>query len=317
MSAGIHAQQLSKRYAKGAWAIAELDLEIAPGEIFGLLGPNGAGKTTVVRVLTTLLKPTSGSVTVAGYDVVRQSAEVRKQIAVVAQDACLDCMLTVRDNLDFYAKLHGLRGGRRQEQIGAALHWANLEDKANLLVDTLSGGMKRKLDLVRVMMFHPPSVFLDEPTAGLDPASRRGVWHMIGEMRNSGCTVVLTTHYMEEAARLCDRLAILHHGRCVAEGTPNEITSRLGGNNTLQVHVSQLTDVMLDPLVRSGVIQKYALVGNYHESVAHLYLDDGLSKMPQVLRYLEEQGLSASAVTLQGPTLEDAFIQLTGQRIEE
>ncbi len=316
MSEGIRIHNLSKRYPKGTLAVSDLDLEIEPGEIFGLLGPNGAGKTTVVRILTTILRPGSGTACVGGYDLVKQAAQIRRLIGVVAQDACLDCMLTTLDNLDFYAKIHNLPRRVRETKIREVLSWAGLEGKARDPVDSFSGGMKRKLDLARVMMLTPQFVFLDEPTVGLDPASRRSVWKMITQMKKLGCTVVITTHYMEEADQLCDRLAILYRGRKVAEGTSHEIRTQVRGQNCLQVHAACLTDAMLMPLVRSGTIEKYALTGNYHERIARLYLDDGLRKMPEVLNYLEGQGLIASAVTLQGPTLEDAFIQLTGQLIE-
>ncbi len=301
----------------GLVAVHDLSFEISNEEIVGIIGPNGAGKTTLVRILTTILRPSSGTAYVGGYDVVKQAPVVRQHIGVVAQDACLDCMLTARDNLDFYAKIHNLPRNVRETKMREVLAWAGLEGKDKDLVDSFSGGMKRKLDLARIMMLTPQFVFLDEPTVGLDPASRRSVWNMINQMKKWGCTVVITTHYMEEADRLCDRLAIIHRGRQVALGAPHEIRAQVGGKSCLQVHASKLTDSMLMPLVRSGVIEKYAITGNYHERVARLYLDEGLRKMPDVVGYLEGQGLSASAVTLQGPTLEDAFIQLTGQLIEE
>ena len=316
MSKGIVTHQLTKRYVANTLAVAALDLDITPGEIYGLLGPNGAGKTTAVRILTTVLRPSSGQANVGGYDVVRQAHQVRQRIGVVAQATCLDCMLTAYDNLDFYAKIHGLKGADRQKKIHQAFQWANLDSKERDIVDSFSGGMKRKLDLARVMMLTPQFVFLDEPTAGLDPVARRSVWDMIAEMKGWGCTVVLTTHYMEEADRLCDRLAILHRGRKVAEGTPYQIKALVGGKNSLEVHAPNLTDAMLIPLMQSGVIQKYAMVGNYHQRMARLYLDDALRKMPEVLAYLENHDVLADSVTLQGPTLEDAFIALTGVRIE-
>ncbi|HET7088742.1 MAG TPA: ABC transporter ATP-binding protein [Anaerolineae bacterium] len=316
MSDGIRTHKLTKRYAGNVLALAELDLDVAAGEIFGLLGPNGAGKTTAVRILTTILRPSSGTASVGGYDVRKQPAQVRQRIGVVAQNACLDCMLTAYDNLDFYAKIHGLRGAERAQRLREAFRWANLDGKERHLVDSFSGGMKRKLDLARVMMLSPQFVFLDEPTAGLDPASRRSVWDMVGEMKARGCTVILTTHYMEEADRLCDRLAILHRGRKVAEGAPHEIRSQVSGKSSLEVHAPNLTDAMLIPLVRAGEIEKYVIVGNYHQRIARLYLDDAVGKMPYVLNYLHDHGVTANAVTVQGPTLEDAFINLTGMRIE-
>jgi len=215
-------------------AVDRLDLEVRRGVIFGLLGPNGAGKTTTIKMLTTLLPPTSGSARVAGYDVAARPREVRRHIGYVPQLVSADGGLTGRENLTLSAKLYGIPRAERRERIGAALDFMGLAAAADQLVRTYSGGMIRRLELAQAMLHQPAVLFLDEPTVGLDPLARRAVWERLEELRSRrGTAILLTTHDMEEADTLCDELGIMHQGRVAALGTPEELKGRIGPEATL------------------------------------------------------------------------------------
>ncbi|HEY9721212.1 MAG TPA: ATP-binding cassette domain-containing protein [Oscillatoriaceae cyanobacterium] len=226
-------------------AVDGLDLTIPAGTIFGLLGPNGAGKSTTIKMLTTMLPPSAGSARVAGYDVVRQAVEVRRHIGYVPQLLSADGALTGRENLDLFAKLYGIPRAERAARIGDALALMGLGDFADTLASHYSGGMVRRLEIAQSMLHHPAVLFLDEPTVGLDPVARRTVWERLRELRaRDGTTILLTTHDMEEAAELCDRVAIMHAGRLVALGTPAELEAEVGAGATLDdvfVHFSGAT----------------------------------------------------------------------------
>ncbi len=227
----LETQQLTRNF-KSLRAVDALDLSVEPGEVFGLLGPNGAGKTTTIKMLTTLLPPTSGKAIVAGFDVVRQSTSVRRVIGYVPQMISADGTLTGRENLMVFARLYDIPRRESQERVGASLAFMGLDDSADKLVRDYSGGMIRRLEIAQSMLHRPPMLFLDEPTVGLDPNARRTVWDHIEELRNHyGTTILLTTHLMEEADSLCDRVAIMHHGKVVAMGTPAELKSSIDGRN--------------------------------------------------------------------------------------
>ncbi len=215
-------------------AVDDLNIAVTSGEVFGLLGPNGAGKTTVIKMLATLLPPTSGTATVAGYDIVRQAADVRRVIGYVPQVLSADGTLTGYENLLIFAKLYDLPSREREARIHEALAFMGLADAANKLVRQYSGGMIRRLEIAQSMLHRPPVLFLDEPTIGLDPVARRSVWGHIGTMRRDyGTTIFLTTHYMDEADSLCNRVAIMHLGRVAAIGTPAELKAAVGAGATL------------------------------------------------------------------------------------
>ncbi len=227
----LETKSLTRRF-KTLTAVDSLDLSIAPGEVFGLLGPNGAGKTTTIKMLTTLLPPTSGSATVAGFDVVRQANAVRRVIGYVPQMLSADGTLTGRENLMVFARLYDIPRRESQERVQNALGFMGLSDSADKLVREYSGGMIRRLEIAQSMLHRPPVLFLDEPTVGLDPNARRTVWEHIQELRrNFGMTILLTTHLMEEADSLCDRVAIMHLGRVAAMGSPAELKAGIGGRN--------------------------------------------------------------------------------------
>ena len=224
----IEVTGLEREFAGGIKAVAGVDLEVAEGEIYAFLGPNGAGKTTTVRMLTTLLRPTGGSARVAGYDVVEQAADVRRSIGVALQEAALDPLMTGRELIRLQATLHGLIGGEAERRGDALIDRVGLNQAADRRVGTYSGGMRRRLDLASALVHEPRVLFLDEPTTGLDPVSRKAIWEEVAALNAEGTTVFLTTQYLEEADQLADRVGIINGGRIVAEGTPASLKAEVG-----------------------------------------------------------------------------------------
>ncbi len=223
----IITEKLTKIYGE-VKAVEDLNLEVRSGEIFGFLGPNGAGKTTTIRILTTLTKPTSGHAWVNGFDVLREPGKVRNLFGVVQQHISLDRDLSVKENMELHARLHHLKPSERRQRIAELLDYVELAEQANHLVEKLSGGMKRRLMIARALMHRPKLLFLDEPTVGLDAQTRRRLWELIRRMNLDGTTVLLTTHYIEEAEALCGRVGIIHQGHLIALGSPLELRQRLG-----------------------------------------------------------------------------------------
>lgn len=226
----LETQELTRRFGK-LTAVDRLTISVSRGEVFGLLGPNGAGKTTVIKMLTTLLAPTSGTAWVAGHEIVREAAAVRADIGYVPQLLSADGTLTGYENLLIFAKLYDIPSREREDRVWEALAQTGLEDAAGRLVRTYSGGMIRRLEIAQSMMHRPAVLFLDEPTVGLDPVARKSVWDQIERLRETyGTTIFLTTHYMEEAEHLCPRVAIMHLGKVVSLGSPDELKAAIGGN---------------------------------------------------------------------------------------
>ena len=223
----ITIEKLTKVYGE-VKAVEDLSLVVHPGEMFGFLGPNGAGKTTTIRVLTTLTKPTSGRARINGFDVLMDPLEVKRAIGVVQQHISLDRDLTVRENMEVHARLHHLDSSERKQRITELLNYVDLEDESDRIVEELSGGMKRRLMIARALIHRPTLLFLDEPTVGLDAQTRRRLWELIRRMNLDGATVLLTTHYIEEAEALCGRVGIIHQGHLIALGTSLELRQRLG-----------------------------------------------------------------------------------------
>ncbi|MBA2523835.1 MAG: ATP-binding cassette domain-containing protein, partial [Solirubrobacterales bacterium] len=226
--ATIEARGLQRSFKGGVEAVRGIDLRVSAGEVFGFLGPNGAGKTTTVRMLCTLLPPTGGSATVAGIDVVADPAEVRKRIGVALQEIGLDPVMSGRELLELQCGLYGIRGERVRSRAEELLGLVGLTEAAERRTKTYSGGMKRRLDLASALVHSPDVLFLDEPTTGLDPASRLTIWEELGRINAAGTTLFLTTQYLEEADQLCDRVAIIDEGRIVAEGTPERLKAEMG-----------------------------------------------------------------------------------------
>ncbi len=300
---------LTKEF-NGLVAVDDVSLEIEEGELFGLLGPNGAGKTTLISMLYTMQQPTKGEATVCGYEIKKNASDVRKCIGVVFQDPSLDQYLTGWENLDFHGRLYGMGGEEKKERIKEVLALVELEDKADKLVKTYSGGMRRRLELARGLMHYPKVLILDEPTLGLDPQTRRRIWDYIEMLnREEGITMILTTHYMDEADLLCERIAIMDNGRIIASGTPNELKGILEGDVVYIISSNQ--DALLAELKGSdGVMQAKLMDG-----LINLNVKEGETAIPRIIELAKDKGIQVTSVGLHKPTLEDVFIYYTGKTI--
>ena len=308
----VEATDLVKSYPSGVRALDGLTLAIEPGEIFGLLGPNGAGKSTTIKVLTTLTRPDSGTATVAGYDVLRHPTKVRRAIGVVAQRSGSDPMATGRDNLMLQGHLYGLSGPMLKRRVAYLLDHFGLTEAAARPVKTYSGGMQRRLDLAVGLVHRPAVLFLDEPTTGLDPEARSALWAEITRLSTQErITILLTTHYLEEADRLADLLAIVDKGRVVIGGTPDGLKGELRGD---AVHV-ELSD-SADPLTAWETISSLSGVREVTVEGRRLSArtDDGAAAVPGVLAALERVGAAVATVTVARPSLDDVYLRHVGRR---
>jgi ABC-2 type transport system ATP-binding protein len=307
----IETHQLTRSFGQ-LLAVDQLTLSIPVGTVFGFLGPNGAGKTTTVRMLCTLLPPTGGSATVAGIDVQSDGAEVRRRIGVALQEIGLDPLQTGRELLELQCGLYGITGGRARERAAELLELLGLTEAADRATKTYSGGMKRRLDLASALVHAPSVLFLDEPTTGLDPASRRTVWEEVRRINQGGTTVFLTTQYMEEADALCDRVAIIDAGEIVTGGTPEQLKAQMG------------RDVVSVALDGAGAEATAAAIGELpglervvteHDALA-LYVEHGASSIAEIVRRLDREQISVGAISVARPSLDDVFLQATGRRLE-
>ncbi len=309
----IRATQLTKVYPTGVKAVDALDLEVRAGEIFGLLGPNGAGKTTTVGMLTTRVIPTSGSAVVAGIDVVADPPSAKARVGVVSQTNTLDRSLTVRENLYFHGRYFGMGARAAAHAADALLELFRLSDRADADVSTLSGGMAQRLLFARAVAHRPEVLFLDEPTSGLDPQSRLALWEILGQIHREGQTIVLTTHFMEEADRLCQRVAIMDHGRILALDTPEGLKRTVGGDTIVRVQAGDEPDRLAAHLRdMEGVTGATVLGGTVQLTVRGT---SGL--LPRVIQVAESGGFQVRDVSLDEPTLETVFINLTGKDLRE
>jgi ABC-2 type transport system ATP-binding protein len=306
----IEIQGLERRFEGGVVAVAGIDLEVAEGEIYAFLGPNGAGKTTTVRMLTTLLKPTGGRATVAGFDVVREAAAVRRSIGVALQEAALDPLMTGRELMHLQATLHGIPRPEGERRSTALLDRVGLTLAADRRIGTYSGGMRRRLDLATALVHDPRVLFLDEPTTGLDPVSRRAIWDEVGKLNNEGTTVFLTTQYLEEADRLADRVGIIDEGRMAAEGTPASLKAQVGRPH-LEV---SLTDG--DQVRAEEILARFGEPLPARDGALLVSLERGASDVALVVRALDEAGLCVESLNLVQPTLDDVFVEKTGRHLE-
>jgi ABC-2 type transport system ATP-binding protein len=309
----IEAQDLRKEFPGPVVAVDGIDLRVQEGEMFAFLGPNGAGKTTTVRMLTTLLRPTSGQATVAGFDVYRQQHEIRRSIGVALQEAGLDNIATGRELLELQGKLFGLSAAEAKKRAVELVELVGLVDAADRQIKTYSGGMKRRLDLASALVHGPRLLFLDEPTEGLDPASRQSVWQEVSRLNNEfGMTVFLTTHYLEEADRLADRVAIIDHGRIVAEGTPAALKASIGGGVVTVALEAGLRDQASSVL---GSLEGLKELRPDDEGLT-LFVNDGAGVVPKVIRMLDSAGVPVESVAVSQPTLDEVFLRATGSRLE-
>ncbi|MDE1768470.1 MAG: ATP-binding cassette domain-containing protein [Candidatus Micrarchaeota archaeon] len=308
----VSARGLVKDYGKFR-AVNGISFVVKKGEIFGLLGPNGAGKTTTIKMLTTLLQPTSGNATVAGFDIRKQQNEVRKSIGIVFQDPSLDDDLTGRENLEFHAILYKIDKETRNKKIAEVLKLVELDDKADVLVRNYSGGMKRRLEIGRGLIHEPHILFLDEPTIGLDPQTRRHIWDYIRKLNTVGnTTLILTTHYIEEADYLCNRVAFVDHGKIVALDTPKALKNKLGGD-VISVKISKGIETVERYL--KGV--RWIKTLSKHEDFLDLTVEEGEKRIPEIIMLSEKHGATIESVSLHKPSLEDVFIHYTGKTIRE
>ncbi|WP_255952858.1 ATP-binding cassette domain-containing protein [Streptomyces odontomachi] len=314
----VAAHQLTKTYPGGVTALGGMDLTVAPGTVFGLLGPNGAGKSTTVKILTTLARPDSGTATVAGHDVLRHPGRVRRAIGVVAQKSGSDPVATGRENLQLQGRLYGVHGAMLRRRVGELLERFGLADAADRQVKGYSGGMQRRLDVALGLVHRPTVLFLDEPTTGLDPEARAAMWEEISRLAgDEGLTILLNTHYLEEADRLAERIAIVDRGRVVVEGTPDGLKGELRGDAVhleLGEALGEAGGTLLRPVLDavSGV-HDIQLEGRRISARA----DDGPAAVPALLAALDGAGVTVAAATVARPSLDDVYLRYAGRRYAE
>ena len=309
MTNAIETAQLTKAF-NSLTAVDKLDITVESGEIFGLLGPNGAGKTTTISMLCTILKPTSGTAKVNGFDIVKEATQVRKSIGIVFQDPSVDDRLTGRENLYMHANLYGVPAGEQRNRIEHVLKLVELQDRANDLLRTYSGGMRRRLELARGLIHYPKVLFLDEPTLGLDPQTRDHVWRYIRELKEThDITVVLTTHYMDEADRLCDRIAIMDYGKIIALDTPTKLKETLEGD-VVTVKTSN-PDALSSLATEKMGLQKTRIVNGTVE----ITVRNGESLLPRIVDTATQNKIHIESISLRAPNLEDVFLHYTGRMI--
>jgi ABC-2 type transport system ATP-binding protein len=307
----IEAVDLKKSYGESVQALDGLTFSVPAGTVFGLLGPNGAGKSTTVKILTTLAHPNGGSATVAGHDILREPAQVRESIGVVSQAGGLDREATGRENLRLQGQVFGMGGRELETRIDELLEQFRLDDAGNRLVREYSGGMQRRLDVAQGLVHRPEVLFLDEPTTGLDPEVRAEMWDEISRLSGAGLTVLLTTHYLEEADKLAAHLAIVDKGKVVAEGSPDELKRELRGD---AIHIELGTETIAEAAVREALGRVDGLDEIiFDDRVLHARAEDGARTVPAVLAALDGADLEVAAVTVARPSLDDVYLRFAGR----
>jgi ABC-2 type transport system ATP-binding protein len=311
MPSVIETHRLTKTY-NSLKAVDDLDIKVESGEIFGLLGPNGAGKTTAISMLCTILKPTYGTATVNGFDIVKEANKVRKSIGIVFQDPSIDDRLTGRENLYMHANLYGVPASEQKERINRVLKLVELEDRANDLLRTYSGGMRRRLELGRGLIHYPKVLFLDEPTVGLDPQTRDHIWKYIKELKKAhDITVVLTTHYMDEADRLSNRIAIMDHGKIVVLDSPPKLKETLEGD-VIVVRANNID--FLKQVVNTSLSQNQTQIV---DGALEITVRNGKAVMPRIMELATQNKIYVESLLLREPNLEDVFLHYTGRTIRQ
>jgi len=307
----IETRELTKKFG-ALTAVDAVSLQVAEGEIFGLLGPNGAGKTTLISMLVTMKRPTSGKALVNGFDVVKNPSDVRKSIGIVFQDPSLDEELTAFENLELHSAMYGIPREEREKRIVEVMETVELKDRLHDLVKTFSGGMRRRLEIARGLLHYPKILFLDEPTLGLDPQTRIHVWEYIRKLKKEhGITIVLTTHYLDEADGLCDRIAIIDRGKIIALDSSAALKNSLGGD-VLSVETTA-------PEKFESAVKKLGWVksSKTDDGVVSLRLERGENRIPDLMDVARTQGIHVNSVSLHKPTLDDVFLHYTGRAIRE
>jgi ABC-2 type transport system ATP-binding protein len=313
MSAAVEVENLTKCFGDFC-AVDHLSFEVAGGEVFGLLGPNGAGKSTLIRLLTTLMTPTSGTARVNGFDIVRAANSVRRCIGVIPQAMTSDLDLSAQENMSIFAKLHGIRREQRKRIIRELLAAVDLEQWAEKPVKMFSGGMRRRLEIARGLVHEPKIFFLDEPTTGLDPVSRVAVWEMLAKLRaERELTILVTTHYMDEADRLCDRIAIVDHGRVVALDSPLKLKASIPGQNILEV---SFTDAPSDWMQTLASLPDVADL-KAADHVFRIWSHNGPRTMLALVEAAQSARVAIASLSVQSTTLDDVFVHYTGHDLRD
>src|SRR5574341_1249564 len=297
----VKVENLTRTF-KDFTAVDHISLEVRKGEIFGFLGPNGAGKSTTIRMLTGLLMPSAGSGTVGGFDIITQSEAIKKNIGYMSQKFSLYDDLTVEQNINFFSGIYGVTQAKKEERKEWALRMAGLSDRRGVLTRTLPGGFKQRLALGCAILHEPPILFLDEPTSGVDPISRRNFWKLIYEMSHAGTTVFVTTHYMDEAD-YCDRLALIYRGKIIAEGTPSELRREYMVRDVLEIAVDKIVEAM-------DVLYKNRIESAIFGSLLHATVENAEEAVPEITKVLAGSGIVVNRIEKIVPSLEDVFVTL-------
>lgn len=308
----IQVRNLEKRYRNGVQALRGISFEIRKGETFGLLGPNGAGKTTVIGILTTMVEPTGGNAAVLGLDVTKQPQRVKSLLGVVPQERWLDEDITARENLLLHGEYYGMPKQERNAAAERVLGMMELSHRADDSLLTYSGGMLQRLLIARAVMHSPQILIMDEPTIGLDPQARHHMWSYIGQLKRQDVTILLTTHYMDEADRLCDRVAIIDEGRIKAVDTPENLKRLLPGGNTITAEVHPIDARLVAEVRKLKSVSKVKV----SKDTLSIFVEDGRHALPRIVSIIQRNA-ELRSVTLQEPTLEDVYIHLTGKGLKE
>ena len=297
---------------KTVTAVNDVSFTVRRGEIFGLLGPNGAGKSTLIRILTTLLIPTSGTACLDTYEITRDPEKVRTIIGVCPQNSTLDVELTAYDNLDFYGKLVNVPEDILDKRIWELLKMTELSDRAHMRVGTFSGGMRRKLEIVRAFIHHPLILFLDEPTIGLDPEARREVWQQIAILNKEKTTIILTTHYMDEAEKLCNRIAFIDKGNLIALDTLENLKQLIPAGDLIEIGLDRMDDRIL-PGIRDNSLVNSA---EFKNNTLAISAKNGSKALPAIINVFDTNSVPINSISIHSPSLEDVFIYLTGSKLD-
>ena len=308
-----HITKIFKEKNRTVTAVDDISLDVNRGEIFGLLGPNGAGKSTLIRILTTLLRPTSGTACVDTYDISNDPEKIRSIIGVCPQNSTLDVELTAYDNLEFYGKLVNIPDSALDDRIWQLLEMTELADRANMKVQTFSGGMRRKLEIVRAFIHHPLILFLDEPTIGLDPESRREVWQQILKLNEEKTTIILTTHYMDEAEKLCNRIAFVDKGRLIALDILENLKRLIPAGDLIEIGFDTIDDKIVTAIRENDLINSVQI----KEQKLIISAKNGSKVLPAIVAIFENFSLPILSISIRSPSLEDVFIYLTGKKLDD
>ncbi len=309
MDEAIQVRKLTKVFGE-LRAVDNVDFSVNQGEVFGLLGPNGAGKTTTISILCTILKPTEGTAIVNGFDVTRNASKVRRSIGIVFQEPSIDDRLTGRENLEMHADLYGVPRADQKKRINEVLELVELEQRADALMRTYSGGMRRRLEIARGLIHYPKVLFLDEPTIGLDPQTREHIWKYVAELsKRESITTILTTHYMEEADRLCDRIAIIDQGKIIALDEPERLKDKLEGDiiTVKSSSVNELSEILGELKLAKEVKEE--------DGALKLVVRDGETVLPRIVEAAAKAGIRIESMSIHEPTLDDVFLHYTGKEM--